>query len=126
MFGIVRFEPLWMVARAARRRFMIFAACSLTLGIVLMLLRYQSKLFDEQAKSLAVSVVAVIAMIPAIVGGLCMFFGMAWYCLEVDTPRVVLRALLAFLMLSTFPFGQIVYYFLVYRPQTARVSMRII
>jgi hypothetical protein len=105
---------------------MIFAACSLALGIVLMLLRYQPKLFDEQAQSLAVSVVAVIAMIPVIVGGLCMFFGMAWYCPEVDTPHVVVRALLAFLMLCTFPFGQIVYYFLVYRPQTARVSMRII
>jgi hypothetical protein len=45
MFGIVRFEPLWMVSRAARRRFMILAACSLALGILMVLLRYQPNLF---------------------------------------------------------------------------------
>jgi len=126
MFGIVRFEHLWMVSRAARRRFMILAACPLALGILMVLLRYQPKLFDEKHQVLAVGIVEVIVMFPAIVGGLCMFFAMAWYCLVLDTSNAFLRVLLAFLMLCTCPFGQIVYYCLVYRPQTARVAMEII
>jgi hypothetical protein len=126
MFGIVRFEQLWMVSREARRRFMILAACSVALDILLLLMRYQPQLFDEKHQLLAVGIVEVIVMFPAIIGSLCMFFGMAWYCLQLDTARALVRGLVAFLMLCTFPFGQIVYYFLVYRPQTARVAMRII
>jgi hypothetical protein len=59
-------------------------------------------------------------------GRLFMFLAMVWYCVELDTSRTFVRALFALLMLCTFPFGQIVYYFLVYRPQTARVEIEII
>jgi hypothetical protein len=65
-------------------------------------------------------------MFPAIAGGSLMFFAMAWYCPELDTSNASLRVFVAFLMLCTCPVGQIVYYFLVYRPQTARVAMRIL
>jgi hypothetical protein len=105
---------------------MILAACSLVLGILLVPITYQPKVFDGKQQPLAVRIVEVIVMFPAIVGGLCMFFAMAWYCLVLDTSNAFLRVLLAFLMLCTFPLGQILYYFLVYRPQTARVAMEII
>jgi ABC-type multidrug transport system permease subunit len=126
MFGVVRFDPLWIVSRVARRRFMILAACSPALGILLVLMTYQPRLFDEKQQPIAVRIVEIIVAFPAIVGGLCMFFAMAWSCLELDTSGAFVRVLLAFLMLCTAPFGQIVYYFLVYRPQTAHVAMRII
>jgi hypothetical protein len=126
MFGIVRFEHLWMVSRVARRRFMILSACSLVLGILVVLMTYQPKLFDGRQQPLAVRIVELIVVCPAIVGCLCMFFAMAWYCLMLDTSNAFLRVLLAFLMLCTFPLGQVVYYFLVYHPQTARVAMKII
>jgi ABC-type multidrug transport system permease subunit len=105
---------------------MILAACSPALGILLVLMTYQPRLFDEKQQPIAVRIVEIIVAFPAIVGGLCMFFAMAWSCLELDTSGAFVRVFLAFLMLCTAPFGQIVYYFLVYRPQTARVVMRII
>ena len=127
MFGIVRFEHLWMVSRVARRRFLILAVCSLELGILLALTNHHPKLFDGmQHQPIVVKIVGLIVLFTAIPGGLCMFFAMIWYCLELDTSRTFVRALLALLMLCTFPFGQIVYYFLVYRPQTARVAIKII
>jgi hypothetical protein len=100
---------------------MILTACSLVLGILFVLLTYQPKLFDGKQQPLAVRIVEVIVLFPAVIGGLCMFFAMAWYCLVLDTSNAFLRVLPAFLMLCTLPFGQIIYYFLVYRPQTARV-----
>lgn len=127
MFGIVRFDPLWMVSRVARRRFLILSACSLALGFLLELLTYHPKLFDGvKHLPIAVRVTGAMVMVSAIGGGICMFFAMVWYCLELDTYRGFARMLFALVMLCTFPFGQVVYYFLVYRPQTARVAMRII
>jgi hypothetical protein len=93
---------------------------------LLVLSTYQPKLFDGKQQPLAVRIVEVIALFPAVVGGLCMFFAMAWYCLVRDTSNAFLRVLLAFLMLCTFPLGHIVYHFLVYRPQIARVAIEII
>jgi hypothetical protein len=114
-----------MVSRVAQRRFMILAVCSLALGILGALITYHPKLF-EPSQPIPLKVVELIVLFPSIIGGLCMFFGMAWYCLELDTAGAPARVLLAFLMLCTVPFGQVIYYFVVYRRQTARVAMRII
>jgi hypothetical protein len=127
MFGVVRFEHLWMVSRVARRRFLILAGCSLALGILVALMNRYPKLFEGvQRLPIALRVAGAIVMVLAIGGGAIMFFAMVWYCVELDTCRGFVRLLFVLGMLSTLPFGQIVYYFLVYRPQTARVAMRII
>ena len=90
------------------------------------MMAHHPNLFDAKQQPVTVRIVEVVVAIPAIIGGLCMFFGMAWYCLELDTSRSFVRVLVAFSMLCTAPFGQIVYYFLAYRPQTARVEVKII
>lgn len=126
MFGIVQFELAWMISRQARRRFMIMTFCSLLLGTLFLLQTYQPRLFDANAQPIAIRVLETIAVLPAVLGGLCMFFGMEWYCLEADTSKKYVRVLRALAMLLTAPLGQIVYYFLVYRPQTARVEMRLV
>ena len=87
---------------------------------------YQPRLFDEKQQPIAVRIVEAIVMFPAIVGGLCMFFAMAWYCLVVDTLNPFIRVLVVFLMRGTAPLGPIVYWFRVYRRQTARLEMRIV
>jgi hypothetical protein len=115
-----------MISRHARRRFMIMSFCSLLLGALFLLETYQPRLFDAKAEPIAIRVLETIAAMPAVLGGLCMFFGMEWYCLELDTSKKYVRVLRALAMLLTMPLGQIVYYFLVYRPQTACVEMRLV
>jgi hypothetical protein len=126
MFGLIQFEKGWMVSRHARRCFMVFSALSLVLGVVYLLMVYQPMIFDEKRQPFIVRLIETIIVLPSIVGGLCMFFGMEWYCLGVDVSRKPIRLLRALAMMFTFPFGQIVYYFLVYRSQTERVEMRVI
>lgn len=114
-----------MLSRHARRRFLVLSALSLVLG-ALFLLTMHPAFLDAKQQSAIVKIVEIIVCLPAIPGGLLMFLGMEWFCLEVDTSRKSVRLLRAFMLLCTMPFGQIVYYFLIYRPQTAWVEMRIV
>lgn len=104
---------------------MILSVCSLLLGVVFAVMTYRPDLFDAERQPFAVRFVEVISLLPALLGGLPMFLAMEWYCLELDTARKPIRLLQALMMLLTLPLGQIVYYFLVYRPQTERVEMKL-
>ena len=126
MLTIMRFDRGWMVSREARSRFMIMSVLSILLGIIFVFMTYLPAIFDGNRQPLFVRTVLLIIAVPAIVGGLFMFFGMEWYCLEVDPSRKPIRLLQAFAMLCTAPFGQVIYCLLIYRPQTQRVEMRII
>jgi hypothetical protein len=125
MFTIIQFDRNWMLSRHARRRFLILSALSLVLGVLFFLTMHPA-FFEGKRQSAIANIVAIIVCLPAVSGGLIMFLGMEWYCLEVDTSRKSVRLLRAFMLLCTMPFGQIVYYFLIYRPQTAWVEMKIV
>lgn len=76
-----------MVSREARSRFMIMSVLSVALGVIFVLMTYLPAIFDGKRQPLFLRAVVLVVAVPAITGGLCMFFGMEWYCLEVDTSR---------------------------------------
>gem|GEM_PF-3694430 len=105
MFNIIQFDRNWMLSRHARRRFLVLSALSLVLG-VLFALTMHATFFEANQQSAIVKIVAIIVCLPAVSGGLIMFLGMEWYCLEVDTSRKSVRLLRAFMLLCTMPLAR--------------------
>ena len=83
----MRFDRGWIVSREARNRFMLMSVLSVVLGVIFVLMTYLPAIFDGKRQPLFVRAVVLIVTVPAIIGGLCMFFGMEWYCLEVTLPE---------------------------------------
>jgi hypothetical protein len=86
--------------------FGLVGVISLVLG-ALFLLTMHPAFLDAKQQSAIVKIVEIIVFLPAIPGGLLMFLGMEWFCLEVDTSRKSVRLLRAFMLLCTMPFGQV-------------------
>jgi hypothetical protein len=123
--GLIEYDHGWMISRVARRRFMILSVCSLLLGFTMYLMVRETWLFDRAQGQILIETVELIVVIPSIIGGLSMLFGMIWYSLNIDPARKPFRLLRAFLIFFTFPLGQIIYYLLIYRPKTAGLQVNL-